>query len=49
LQWRIATFFEYWAISLASLAATLVLYDVGVKRLNVIRFLFGMRKKQKKD
>jgi hypothetical protein len=28
-----ATFFEYWTISLVSLVATLVLYDVGVKRL----------------
>lgn len=45
LQWRMTTFFEYWMISLASLVATLVLYDVGVKRLNVTRFLFGMRKK----
>jgi hypothetical protein len=46
LQWRMATFFEYWAISLTSLAAIIVLYDVGVKRLNVTRFLFGMRKKK---
>ena len=49
LQWRLITFFEYWTISLASLVATLILYDVGVKRLNLTRFLFGMRKKQKKE
>ena len=45
LQWKMTTFSEYWTISLASLVSTLVLYDVGVKRLNVTRFLFGMRKK----
>ena len=49
LQWGMSTFLEYWTISLASLAATLVLYDVGVKRLNVTRFLFGMRKKRLKN
>jgi len=49
LQWKMTTFSEYWTISLASLVATLVLYDVGVKRLNVPRFLFGMRKKQTKS
>jgi len=31
------------------LVATLVLYDVGITHLNVTRFLFGTKKKKKKD
>jgi hypothetical protein len=30
-------------IALASLAATLVLYDLGVRRHPVTRFLFGLK------
>jgi len=49
LQWKMPMFLEYLTISLASLAATLILYDIAVKRLKITRFLFGMKTKRKKD
>ena len=40
--------FKYAVISLASLAATLALYEVAVRRLRVTRWLFGMRPESKR-
>jgi glucan biosynthesis protein C len=34
---------KYAVISLGSLVATLLLYDIGVRRTPVTRFLFGMK------
>jgi glucan biosynthesis protein C len=43
VQWQVGTLVKYVVISLASLAATLVLYDVAVRRTAVTRLLFGMK------
>jgi hypothetical protein len=43
VQWQVGALVKYVVISLTSLVATLVLYDVGVRRTAVTRVLFGMK------
>jgi glucans biosynthesis protein C len=43
LTWPIGGALQYCLIALASLAATLLLYDLGVRRHPVTRFLFGLK------
>jgi surface polysaccharide O-acyltransferase-like enzyme len=43
VQWQVGALVKYVVISLASLAATLVLYDVAVRRTALTRLLFGMK------
>ncbi len=47
LSWRIGAGAQYVSISLASLAATLLLYDLGVRRTRITRFLFGLKPKRR--
>ena len=42
LSWQVAAGVQYLVISTASLAATLALYELGVRR-PVTRLLFGLR------
>jgi len=43
LSWQVAAGVQYLVISTASLAATLALYELGVRRHPVTRLLFGLR------
>jgi hypothetical protein len=43
VQWEVPTLVKYLVISFTALLATLVLYDVGVRRTAVTRVLFGMK------
>jgi glucan biosynthesis protein C len=43
LAWPIGTGAQYLLISLTSLAATLLVYDLGVRRTRITRFLFGLK------
>jgi hypothetical protein len=43
LAWPVGTAAQFGVIVLVSLAATLLLYDLGVRRSRVTRFLFGLR------
>ena len=45
VQWEGNALVKYLVISLSSLIATLVLYDLGVRRIRLTRFLFGMKVK----
>lgn len=45
VQWDIHLLYKYIVIVIASLVATAFLYDLMVKRINVMRFLFGMKPK----
>jgi hypothetical protein len=44
VQWEIGALSKYLTISFASLAATLLVYDLCVRRTNITRVLFGMRR-----
>jgi glucans biosynthesis protein C len=44
VQWQAGALVKYPVISLTSLAATLALYDIGVRRTAVTRLLFGMKR-----
>jgi glucan biosynthesis protein C len=46
VQWRAGVLTKYLTISLASLAITLLVYDLLVRRFNVVRVLFGMNRMQ---
>jgi glucans biosynthesis protein C len=43
LTWPIGAGAQYLLISLTSLAATLLLYDLGVRRTSLTRYLFGLK------
>jgi hypothetical protein len=43
LAWPVAGAAQYALIAVTSLAATLLLYDLAVRRTRLIRFLFGLR------
>jgi hypothetical protein len=45
VQWEINALIKYLVISLSALVVTLVVYDIGIRRTNLTRFLFGMRPK----
>ena len=46
-QWRAGILAQYVTIAVATFVATTALYEVLVRRFNVMRFLFGMRPKRK--
>jgi glucans biosynthesis protein C len=41
-QWRVGILPKYMMIGLASLAATMLIYDLGIRRTRITRVLFGM-------
>lgn len=43
VAWELAAVAKYLVISLSALAATLLVYDVAVRRTRATRWLFGMR------
>ena len=43
VQWEAGVLLKYVVIALASFAVTLLLYEFGVRRTRVTRFLFGMK------
>ncbi len=43
VHWNISITKKFLVISTASLVATIVLYDLLVKRNNIVRFLFGLK------
>jgi glucan biosynthesis protein C len=43
LAWPVAAGAQYCVIALISLAATLLLYDLGIRRSPLTRFLFGLK------
>jgi glucan biosynthesis protein C len=43
IQWDVNALVKFLVISLASLAITLIVYDIAVRRAAATRFLFGMR------
>jgi hypothetical protein len=45
VQWEVNALIKYLVISLSALVVTLVVYDIGVRRMRLTRFLFGMRPK----
>jgi surface polysaccharide O-acyltransferase-like enzyme len=47
LAWPIGGGAQYGAIALVSLAATLLLYDLGVRRSPLTRFLFGLKQRSR--
>jgi hypothetical protein len=47
VQWNIGIPLKYLIISTSSFAAIMAIYDLLVRRFNVLRFLFGMRLKEK--
>jgi surface polysaccharide O-acyltransferase-like enzyme len=47
VPWDLPAVVKYLVISLAALAATLLLYEIAVRRLRLTRWLFGMRPPQR--
>jgi hypothetical protein len=45
VQWQAAVLLKFLVICIVSLVLTVLLYDLVVRRVNVIRFLFGMKPK----
>lgn len=45
VQWEINALIKYLVISLSALMVTVVVYDIGIRRTKLTRFLFGMRPK----
>lgn len=44
-NWNANTVFKYLIISTSSFVAIIIIYDLLVKRINVFRFLFGLKRK----
>ena len=49
VQWEVASGLKFAAIACASFALTLLLYEVAVRRWGPVRFLFGMKPRQRRD
>jgi hypothetical protein len=43
VQWEVNAFVKYVTIVLSALIVTVALYDIGVRRTRLTRFLFGMK------
>ena len=46
VQWEVSVLVKFIVISLSSLVTTLLLYEYGIRRAAVTRFLFGMKTKE---
>jgi hypothetical protein len=46
VQWQASMMVKFVIILVLSLLATMLIYDLLVKRINVTRFLFGMKPKK---
>jgi hypothetical protein len=47
VKWQTILLAKYVVISLASFTITLLLYEIFIRRINVVRLLFGMRPKER--
>jgi hypothetical protein len=47
VQWNIGIWPKYLTISVTSFIAIMLIYELLIRRINVFRFLFGMRLKKK--
>ncbi len=47
IRWNMGILSKYLIIAVVSFALIMVLYEVLVRRFNVVRFIFGMRPKKK--
>ena len=45
VQWDVNALLKYLVIVLSALVVALLLYDIGVRRTRLTRFLFGLRPK----
>jgi hypothetical protein len=43
VQWNVNALVKFAVIALSSLVVTLLVYEIGIRRLAVTRFLFGMK------
>jgi surface polysaccharide O-acyltransferase-like enzyme len=43
VQWHIAGLLKYFAISLSSLALSLLIYDIAIRRTRPTRWMFGVK------
>jgi peptidoglycan/LPS O-acetylase OafA/YrhL len=46
VRWSIGIMGKYYTICLVSLVGTITLYELFIKRINLMRFLFGMKPKK---
>jgi len=46
VQWQINALVKYWVIASLSLITIIGLYDIVIKRFQVTRFLFGLKRKR---
>jgi hypothetical protein len=44
VRWNAGVFVKYLAIVTSSFAAIMIIYDLVIRRINLFRFLFGMKK-----
>jgi glucan biosynthesis protein C len=49
VRWTVPALPKFLVVAVASLAVTIVLYDLAVRRTNVTRFLFGMKSLRRKQ
>ena len=49
VQWEVSVLVKFIVITLSSLVATLLLYEIGVRRTRLTRFLFGMKPKRRQE
>jgi glucans biosynthesis protein C len=47
VQWSLPIAAKYFIIAVSSFAAIMLLYELVVRRINVLRFLFGMKKQKR--
>ncbi len=47
VQWNLDIALKYLIISTTSFAAIMAIYELLVRRINILRFLFGLRLKKK--
>ncbi len=47
VQWNVGVGFKYLTISITSFIGIMLMYELLVRRINVLRFLFGMRLKRR--
>lgn len=46
VQWNVNVPVKFAVIALSSLVVTLLVYEIGIRRIAVTRFLFGMKTRQ---
>jgi hypothetical protein len=47
VNWTVGLPLKFWSIAVASTLVSILIYELAIRRISVLRFIFGMKPKHK--